>query len=168
MEGNTWSDLKRLFHGAIELQTEERADYLRIACRGDVELWQEAEELIDAHERAGDFIAVPALVTTVPELVRAAGQLCEKPAATVGQRIGRYEVLRELGRAKRTGLSSSRQEESVPPSGCAPSLPAAMLDSKHARNRELASADSSGKCDKVWTARIPPHQCASQKSYTTS
>lgn len=98
MKRKQWSELKRLFHASLELRPEERADYLRTASRGDAGLWQEATELLEAHERVGDFIAAPALASLWPDEVRAADWLCEEPAATTGQRVGRYEILRELGR----------------------------------------------------------------------
>ena len=90
--------VKRLFHGALELSSNERAALLSDACNGDDQVRRDVESLLSAHDRAGDFIVQPALVeagfvagsdeNTVP-----AGE-----SPFIGHRVAHYEIVRELGR----------------------------------------------------------------------
>ena len=52
------SDLKALFLGALDRpEGPERAAYLDDACRGDASVRAQVEELLEAHDRAGVFLA---------------------------------------------------------------------------------------------------------------
>jgi eukaryotic-like serine/threonine-protein kinase len=69
-----WSLLEQVFHRALELDANGRAEYLRTACGSDEELRRRIESLLH-HDDS------PAAV----------------PAEPVGPRIGPYEVVRKLG-----------------------------------------------------------------------
>ena len=96
MNAETWQQLKPLFHAALDLEPEDRAAFLAKACDGDGEVLIQVEKLLSAHDEAGLFLASPALVDagviSSEEVVRA-------PDGTnwVGQRIGPYEIIREIG-----------------------------------------------------------------------
>jgi serine/threonine protein kinase len=85
--------LKELFHTAVELAPHDREAFLKANCAADDELHCEVSALLSAHESAGDFIQQPALVDV--GLVSRA----EDPdqSAFIGQRIGPYEIVREIG-----------------------------------------------------------------------
>jgi serine/threonine protein kinase len=89
MQSSDWQKVKTIFHDALDLSAEERAAFLSNACDGDDDLRREVETLLDADESAGDFIVSSALVE--------AGVI-ENEISLVGKRIGRYEILEELGR----------------------------------------------------------------------
>lgn len=57
-----WQEVKRLFHEALDLPSDERAALLAIACQGNEKLRIRVESLLQAHDEAGDFIAGPALI----------------------------------------------------------------------------------------------------------
>lgn len=61
MTPERWQKIGEIYHAAIELEKEERAEFLSQACAADAELRREVESLIAAEEQAGDFIASPAL-----------------------------------------------------------------------------------------------------------
>lgn len=83
-----WLRVRELFDAAIERAANERADWLTQACGGDEELRAEVEKLLQAHERMGEFIETPALA-----------KLADQPTLELtGQRVGAYQVVRELGR----------------------------------------------------------------------
>ncbi len=77
---------------APELQGGARADHLAKVCGDDEQLRAEAEKLIAAHERESSFIDSPIFAETT-EL---ADDRLESP---VGQRIGPYQVISQLGRS---------------------------------------------------------------------
>jgi serine/threonine protein kinase/tetratricopeptide (TPR) repeat protein len=92
MSGERWERLNQMFHAAVALPVEERANFLAHACSGDPGLRSEVERLVAAHERAGRFIDEPAIAPAGPWL---AGE--SEPLAA-GRRFGPYGVVREIGR----------------------------------------------------------------------
>ena len=56
----SWKKVKELFHSALALEPNARANFLEEVCAGDQELKREVESLIIAHEKAGTFIDTPA------------------------------------------------------------------------------------------------------------
>jgi serine/threonine protein kinase/WD40 repeat protein len=77
----------------VALQRDASADrhaYVAEACHGDEQLRQGVEALLAAHERAGSFLAVPALDAAAP----VDGQpIREGPGAVIGP----YKLLEEIG-----------------------------------------------------------------------
>jgi non-specific serine/threonine protein kinase/serine/threonine-protein kinase len=93
MNPQKWRQVKELFHAALEREPGERASFLGEACAGDNDVLALVQSLVAADEEASDFIAGPAFVSLDKVLSEA-----EEPPARLGQRIGSYEVVRELGR----------------------------------------------------------------------
>jgi serine/threonine protein kinase/Tol biopolymer transport system component len=89
-----WQQIKEIFHASLEREPGERRAFLAQACAGDDALRSEVESLIAAHEREGSFIDSPAYEVAAGWLAGA-----EAPAAPslVGQKVGRYKILAELG-----------------------------------------------------------------------
>ncbi len=83
--------IEELFHRAVDLDPEARAELLAGECAGDPELKRRVEDLLAATRDADDKI---------DGAVRSAfGRLEEEPSALgVPRRIGPYRVIRELGR----------------------------------------------------------------------
>src|SRR5260221_2707735 len=78
-----------LFAEALQLSPAERCAYLACACGADKELRQRVEQLLEAHDQAGDFLEQPP-----PEAESVAeAPIGEKP----GDRIGRYKLLQQIG-----------------------------------------------------------------------
>ncbi len=82
-----------IFAAAIELPTAERAAYLDRACGGDAGLRQSVEALLKSHEEALSFLENPppdvALTRTIA--------LTIPPTEKIGDRIGRYKLLQQIG-----------------------------------------------------------------------
>ncbi len=90
-EAERWRRIDRLMGDALALPAAARAAWLADACGEDEELRQEVESLLSAHQQAGEF-----LENTVAD---AAEQLEQRQAQQlIGQRIGPYRVLEEIGR----------------------------------------------------------------------
>ena len=85
-----WADIERLLDGALELAPEERGRWLDRMCADDPRLRAEVERLLGACEAAGAFLEEPAPAVAA----RAAGGQTLEP----GERLGSYEIVRELGR----------------------------------------------------------------------
>src|SRR5436190_7572237 len=89
-----WAQLKEIFSAAVELEPQDRDAFLREACTTDERLLKEVSALLAAHEAAGDFIQQPALV----DVGLMTSDDIDRSAASTGQHIGSYQIIRELGR----------------------------------------------------------------------
>lgn len=83
--------VESLFHAVLALPEEERASYLAEACPEEPFVREEVSILLSDHARAAEFFGK--LDFAAP--LRSAMGLLELPA---GSRIGRYELIRLLGR----------------------------------------------------------------------
>src|SRR5262245_36722275 len=90
MTPERWRQVDRILQEALECEPAERGAFLDEACGGDDELRREVESLLGFHGRAETFIEAP-------PAVMAAAALAEKESR-VGQTIGHYEIIREIGR----------------------------------------------------------------------
>ncbi|MCH9651541.1 MAG: serine/threonine-protein kinase [Deltaproteobacteria bacterium] len=79
-----WTEVRRLFHSALEVPPGERADYLASQKTVDPQVAEEVRELLELHEAPSSFLQDP--------LVSLSGD------QTTGARIGPYEVRNVLGR----------------------------------------------------------------------
>jgi serine/threonine protein kinase len=90
MQADKWTDLKALFHKALELPPEKRAEYLQQACAGNDSLRLAAESLIRAHEKSSSFLDGPAYEATTH-------LFASSPDLKPGDRIAHYEIRGLLG-----------------------------------------------------------------------
>jgi hypothetical protein len=82
-----WQQLERIFRKAITLEGAVRESFLQTACDGDPELYADACRLLEAHDRAGDFLSQPAVSVAV--------QTNAQPLFEAGQIIaGRFRIVR--------------------------------------------------------------------------
>lgn len=94
MTPERYKRIEEVFGLAIERRGENRARLIAEACGDDVELRREVEALLLEHERAGSFLAAPAMPTTVvadapePPRVLEAGAIID----------GKYRIESLLGR----------------------------------------------------------------------
>lgn len=90
MKVETWEQINKLFHAALEREPDERAAFVAQACDGDDTLRKEVESLVASHEQANSFIESPA------------GDLAAELFApshdnAVGRTVGPYRILDLLG-----------------------------------------------------------------------
>src|SRR5438445_4460641 len=88
-----------LFSTARRLPAGERAAYLDGACGGDAALRQRIEKLLRASEEAGGFLQDPAPGAQRPDDLSAQDDLAATKSGLeqVGERIGRYKLLQQIG-----------------------------------------------------------------------
>ena len=89
-----WAEIERLLDGALDLAPEERTEWLGRMSAEDPGLRAEVERLLGACDAAGAFLDKPAPVAAAALL--AAVDVSE--ALEPGDRVGSYEIVRELGR----------------------------------------------------------------------
>lgn len=84
-----WSAVKEILSEALECPPAERSAYLDKACGGNPELRRRVESLVEADEKTWSLLEAPAAASSsLTTSIR-------PPAA--GERIGAYEILREIG-----------------------------------------------------------------------
>ena len=91
MKAARWKKVIDLFQSAVERAPEERAAFLDEACHGDEGMRREVESLLTSHERAENFIEVPAF-EVAPEFVPN-----DSADALVGKLIGHYRIESLIG-----------------------------------------------------------------------
>jgi predicted Ser/Thr protein kinase len=83
-----WQRVRELFEAALERPATERAAWLAQVCSDDEALRAKVERLLQSEREAGGFLEKPVLE-----------RLEELPTRELtGQRVGAYQVVRELGR----------------------------------------------------------------------
>jgi serine/threonine protein kinase/tetratricopeptide (TPR) repeat protein len=91
MNVDRWRRIEELFEAAVELEPDRRAELLNKECAGDTVLLKQVESLILSEQEAGSFID-----QAIRDAAWRLDQHQTQPAA--GQRIGTYQVVREIGR----------------------------------------------------------------------
>jgi serine/threonine protein kinase len=86
-----WQHIERLYYAALQRDASQRAAFLDEACTDDAALRREVETLLQAHDRAGSFLAGPILQTAVQEIAQSEAN------SLVGRQLGAYKVLSLLG-----------------------------------------------------------------------
>src|SRR5437764_710072 len=89
MSGPKWTEVERLYHAALALETGRRTAFLTEACAGDQELLGEVESLIAYEAKGRDFIEPPPETADGEHalLLRAVRKL--QPSETQGRFSGR-------------------------------------------------------------------------------
>ena len=95
-----------IFDAAVELPRGMRAAYLQEACGDDEVLRLRVEALLGAHDSAGTFMGRPAVSPQRETLPSG-------PAEKVGDHIGRYKLLQQIGEGGCGVVYMAEQEEPV-------------------------------------------------------
>jgi len=106
-----------VFSAALELPASERAAYLQQACADDAALRLHVEALLGVHEKALTFLEAPAhgldASALEGEIAGATARISGSPAEKVGDRIGRYKLLQQIGEGGCGVVYMAEQEEPV-------------------------------------------------------
>ncbi len=92
MNPERWQQIDAIFKEAIACEPSSRATLLTNACKGDVTLQNEVENLLTAFDAAGSFLETPAAeclgLDNTPE---------RTPTLTAGQQLAHYKIVSQLG-----------------------------------------------------------------------
>ena len=91
MDSEHWKQVEAIYHSALEVNADEREDFLAVACSGDEALRREVLSLLSSAERADSFMEEP--VMSLGLMLLNADQ-----ESLAGQTVGRYLFLELLGR----------------------------------------------------------------------
>ena len=84
-----WSAVKEILSGALGCPPAERSTFLDNACQGDPDLRRRVEALVEAAGKSWGLLEVPAAASS--------SLLSSDRAPASGDRIGAYEIQREIG-----------------------------------------------------------------------
>ena len=90
MKRERWNQIDKLLDAVLELPRAKRAAFLDEACAGDEELHKELDALLASDDGASRFLEQPALELAAKELV-------DKKESMLGQSIGHYKIVSQLG-----------------------------------------------------------------------
>lgn len=86
-----WALVDRLFQLSLSLPPADREVFLRSHCNSDDELYREIQSLLDAHDKARNFLDNPAIE------IEARAMATSTARFDVGSQIGPYRVVSRLG-----------------------------------------------------------------------
>src|SRR5262245_4248043 len=90
MNRERWNQIDQLLDAVLELPLEKRGAFLDEACAGDEELRRELDGLLASDDGALSFLEQPALEVAAKELV-------DQKQSMLGQVIGHYKIISQLG-----------------------------------------------------------------------
>lgn len=91
MDAERWRRVEEVYYEVVSSHPERRLAMLAAYCAGDLELRQEVESLLSAHDDVGKFLSPDQLLSHIHDL----GPFVNCPIA--GSRLGQYEVLDAIG-----------------------------------------------------------------------
>src|SRR5256886_7600581 len=91
MKPEVWQQIKPILQSALKHEPGERSAFLDQVCQGDQSLRLQVESLIISHEQAGGFLEEPAFEVMAESLEN-------NQAEIVGQTLGHYKILEQIGK----------------------------------------------------------------------
>ena len=88
MNSEEWKEVKEVLEGALELPPTERGPFLDLRCGGNIELRSEVDSLLTADDTRANLLEFDAASAIFS---------AEASSSRIGERVGPYEIIEELG-----------------------------------------------------------------------
>jgi serine/threonine protein kinase/tetratricopeptide (TPR) repeat protein len=95
MDTERWRKLEQIYHGALESDPQDRADFIKQACAGDDGLRAQVESLLTSEGQAESFFARPAVEIAAKSILQTTTEVCAAERL-IGQTVSHYRVLARL------------------------------------------------------------------------
>ncbi|MDB6121103.1 MAG: serine/threonine protein kinase, partial [Pedosphaera sp.] len=96
-----------VFTEAVQMLAGERTAYLEFACANDPDLRERVDALLQAHEKAGDFLRESPVGAAI------GGRRTPAPGPGAGDRIGHYKLVQQIGEGGCGMVFMAEQHEPV-------------------------------------------------------
>ena len=99
MKKSSWQKIETIIDKALDLEPEQRSDYIEMACSGDDELYQEVTQLLFSIETSEGFLedALDDKQEFIDDLANSKDQ-AEESFSRIDTRLGAYRITDKLGR----------------------------------------------------------------------
>ena len=97
MEPERWHLVEELYHSALRVAAEQRAEFLKNECRGDAKLCAEVESLLAYESSAKEFMEAPAFEMAAKQLAADETNEIQADPVPIGTTLQRFRVLEKLG-----------------------------------------------------------------------
>jgi tetratricopeptide (TPR) repeat protein len=152
-----WQQINSVFQEALDRSSEERGAFLDEACSGDEASRKEVQSLISFHERAHDFLEVPALEAATAWLAD------DQADSLVGKLIGSYKIEARLGSGG-MGEVYLAEDTKLERKVAIKFLPIELEEDDLARRRQIREARAAAKLDHPNICGI--HEVAREASHS--
>jgi eukaryotic-like serine/threonine-protein kinase len=95
MEPERWRQIEEIFHSALQVEEDKRANFLEQACAGDESLRLKIESLLAHHEESGSFLQIPAMEMAAQASARVSSH--SDSSTPVGKTISHYRIESKIG-----------------------------------------------------------------------
>src|SRR4051812_3898550 len=111
MSPDRWNELQRIFAAAQQQERSTRAEFVRLECRGDVELQAEVEDLLRSNDEAPDYLAKPALDPDDLSAMLNDSSLAGVEDEALPAAIGRYRIRSLIGEGGMGWVYEAEQDD---------------------------------------------------------
>jgi len=92
MDSELWRRIEKIYNSALDLEHEQREEFLKNACVGNESIYKEVQRLLKLNEEAEDFIESPALEVIAGNIADASQHSLQ------GKELGNYLITRLIGK----------------------------------------------------------------------
>jgi serine/threonine protein kinase len=97
VEPERWRRVEELYHSSLRIGGDQRAAFLKDACRGDLKLCEEVESLLAYESSAKEFMETPAFEIAAKQMAGDEADENQADPVPIGATLQRFRVIEKLG-----------------------------------------------------------------------